>query len=68
MLDATTGGSLMALSDHQAQHIRGQAQRKSEILEFGMNDAILAQNKLLKQTVEKSPRNFQNFHNNSSNV
>lgn len=67
MLDATTGGSLisksveevisiikrMALNNYQVQHNRGSAQRKPWILELGINDAILAQNKLLTQTMEK---------------
>ncbi|XP_058734316.1 uncharacterized protein LOC131606046 [Vicia villosa] len=66
LIDATSGGSLlsksaeeavsiinrMALNDHQVQYNRG-TQKKSGILELDMNDAILAQNKLLTQTVEE---------------
>lgn len=67
LLDAIAGGSLlaksaeevvsiinrMALTDHQVQYNRGTAQKKPEMLELGTNDAILAQNKLLTQTVEE---------------
>ncbi|XP_058774726.1 uncharacterized protein LOC131648998 [Vicia villosa] len=67
LLDATADGSLlaksaeeavavidrMALTDHQVQHNRGAIQKKLRVLELGTNDAILAQNKLLTQTVEE---------------
>lgn len=75
-LDATTGGSLMSksvedaisiieqmtLNDLQVHYNIGVSQRKAGILEFGTNDAMLAQNKLLTQTVEeitKQPLKFQ---------
>ena len=43
----------MALNDHQVYYNRGTMQRKYGILELDMNDAILAQNKLLNQTFEE---------------
>ena len=43
----------MTLTDHQVQYNRGTAQKKPGMLELGMNNAILAQNKLLTQTVEE---------------
>ncbi|XP_058727136.1 uncharacterized protein LOC131598568 [Vicia villosa] len=87
LLDATAGGSLiaksaaeaiaiidrMALTDHQVQHNRGTVQKKAGILELGTNDAILAQNKLLTQTVEeltkqlsKLPQQLKEMHGSSS--
>ncbi|XP_058775111.1 uncharacterized protein LOC131649366 [Vicia villosa] len=87
LLDATAGGSLlaksaeeaaaiinkMALTDHQVQHNRGNVQKKAGILELGTNDAILAQNKLLTQTVEeltkqlsKLPQQLKEMHGSSS--
>jgi hypothetical protein len=68
LLDATAGGSLlslsaadataiiekMALSDHQAEYNRNSAQKKqSGMIELGTSDAMLAQNKLLTNTVEE---------------
>lgn len=67
MLDANACGSLMSknakdtititdrveLNDHQVQYNRGPSQKKAGILELGTSDAILAQNKLLTQTVEE---------------
>ncbi|KAK2397155.1 hypothetical protein QL285_058761 [Trifolium repens] len=67
LLDATAGGSLMsksvedaitiiermALSDHQGQYNRNPLQRKVGIIELDATDAMLAQNKLLTQTVEE---------------
>ncbi|XP_058742365.1 uncharacterized protein LOC131614837 [Vicia villosa] len=87
LLDATAGGSLiaksaaeaisiidrMALTDHQVQHNRGTVQKKPGVLELGTNDAILAQNKLLTQTVEeltkqlsKLPQQLKDMHGSSS--
>ena len=87
ILDATTGGSLieksakeataiinrMALTDHQSQYNRGNAQKKSRILALDTNDAILAQNKLLTQTVEeltkqlsKLPQQLKEMHGSTS--
>ncbi|PNX59847.1 hypothetical protein L195_g051626, partial [Trifolium pratense] len=65
LLDATAGGSLlslsaadataiiekMALSDRQGE--RNKTQRKPGILELDTSDAMLAQNKLLTNTVEE---------------
>ncbi|CAJ2671898.1 uncharacterized protein LOC123891769 [Trifolium pratense] len=65
LLDATAGGSLlslsaanataiiekMALSDRQGE--RSKIQRKPGILELDTSDAVLAQNKLLTNTVEE---------------
>ncbi|MCI33683.1 hypothetical protein A2U01_0054900, partial [Trifolium medium] len=65
LLDATAGGSLlslsaadataiiekMALSDRQGEH--NKTQRKPGILELDTSDAMLAQNKLLTNTVEE---------------
>jgi hypothetical protein len=68
LLDATAGGSLlslsaadgttiiekMALSDHQAEYNRNSAQKKQPgMIELGTSDAMLAQNKLLTNTVEE---------------
>ncbi|XP_058725956.1 uncharacterized protein LOC131597266 [Vicia villosa] len=87
LLDATAGGSLiaksaaeaisiidrMALTDHQVQHNRGTVQKKPGVLELGTNDAILAQNKLLTQTVEeltkqlsKLPQQLKDVHGSSN--
>ncbi|PNX65105.1 hypothetical protein L195_g062435, partial [Trifolium pratense] len=41
----------MALSDHQGE--RNKTQRKPGILELDTSDAVLAQNKLLTNTVEE---------------
>ncbi|CAJ2670031.1 unnamed protein product [Trifolium pratense] len=65
LLDATAGGSLlslsaadattiiekMSLSDRQSE--RSKTQRKPGILELDPSDAVLAQNKLLTNTVEE---------------
>lgn len=48
----------MSLSDHHIHYNRGSSQKKARILELGTNDATLAQNKLLTQTMENSPRNY----------
>lgn len=67
LLDVTIDGSLMSksaedvmpiidrmtLNDHQVNYNRGASQWKAGILELGMNDAILAHNMLLSQTVEE---------------
>ncbi|GAU48034.1 hypothetical protein TSUD_136020, partial [Trifolium subterraneum] len=67
LLDATAGGSLlslsaadataiiekMALSDRQGEYNRNPSQRKPGILELDSSDAVLAQNKLLTNTVEE---------------
>lgn len=42
----------MELSDHQCQYNRGHSQRKDGIIELEANNIILAQNKLITQTVE----------------
>lgn len=43
----------MTLNDHQVHYNRGASQQKAGILELWTNDVILAQNKLLTQTVEE---------------
>lgn len=43
----------MTINDHQVQHNRGLSQKKVGIIELGTNDAILAHNKLLTQTIEE---------------
>ncbi|WJX91525.1 hypothetical protein P8452_73291 [Trifolium repens] len=67
LLDATAGGSLlslsavdaitiiekMALSDHQGEYNRNPSQRKPGVLELDPTDAVLAQNKLLTNTVDQ---------------
>ncbi|MCH84438.1 reverse transcriptase, partial [Trifolium medium] len=67
LLDATAGGSLlslsvadataiiekMALSDRQGEYNRNPSQRKPGILELDTSDDVLAQNKLLTNTVEE---------------
>ncbi|GAU37821.1 hypothetical protein TSUD_276390 [Trifolium subterraneum] len=67
LLDATAGGSLlslsvadattiiekMALSDRQGEYNRNPSQRKPGILELDTSYAVLAQNKLLTNTVEE---------------
>ncbi|MCH88408.1 hypothetical protein A2U01_0009294 [Trifolium medium] len=67
LLDATAGGSLlslsaadattiiekMALSDRQSERNRNPAQKKPGILKLDTSDAVLAQNKLLTNTVEE---------------
>ncbi|CAJ2661681.1 uncharacterized protein LOC123886209 [Trifolium pratense] len=67
LLDATAGGSLlslsaadataiiekMALSDHQGEYSRNPSQRKPGVIELGTGDAVLAQNKLISQSLEE---------------
>jgi hypothetical protein len=67
LMDATTGGSLlslsaadataiiekMALSDHQGDYNRNPSQRKPGVIELGTGDAVLAQNKLISQSLEE---------------
>ncbi|GAU48951.1 hypothetical protein TSUD_285400 [Trifolium subterraneum] len=67
LLDATAGGSLlslsaadataiiekMALSDRQGEYNRNPAHKKAGILELDASDAVLAQNKLLTNTVDQ---------------
>ncbi|GAU33300.1 hypothetical protein TSUD_279780 [Trifolium subterraneum] len=67
LLDATAGGSLlslsavdataiiekMALSDRQGDYNRNPSQRKPGVLELDTSDAVLAQNKLLTNTVDQ---------------
>jgi hypothetical protein len=67
LLDATAGGSLlslsaadataiiekMALSDHQGEYSRNPSQRKPGVIELGVPDAMLAQNKLISQSLEE---------------
>ncbi|GAU46944.1 hypothetical protein TSUD_180480 [Trifolium subterraneum] len=67
LLDATAGGSLlslsaedattiiekMALSDGHGDYNRNPSQRKPGILELDSSDAVLAQNKLLTNTVDQ---------------
>jgi hypothetical protein len=67
LLDATAGGSLlslsaadataiiekMALSDRQGEYNRNLSQRKPGVLELDASDAVLAQNKLLTNTVDQ---------------
>lgn len=43
----------MTLNNHQVQYNRRSSQRKAGIIVLGTNDAILAQNKLLTQTMEE---------------
>jgi hypothetical protein len=66
-LDVAAGGSLMsksvedaltiiermALSDHQGQYSSGSSQRKAGIIQLSATNAMLAQNKLLAQSVEE---------------
>jgi hypothetical protein len=67
LLDATAGGSLlslsaadataiierMALSDRQGEYNMNLSQRKAGVLELDASDAVLAQNKLLTNTVDQ---------------
>ncbi|GAU13378.1 hypothetical protein TSUD_175310 [Trifolium subterraneum] len=67
LLDATAGGSLlslsaadattiiekMALNDRQSERNRLTAQKKPDILELDTSDVMLAQNKLLTNTIEE---------------
>src|SRR6266487_5701190 len=67
LLDATAGGSLlslsaadataiiekMALSDRQGDYNRNPVHKKAGILELDASDAVLAQNKLLTNTVDQ---------------
>lgn len=67
LLDAISSGSLMSksaedeiniidrmtLNGHQVQHNIGHSLKKVGIIEWRINYAILAQNKLLTQTVEE---------------
>ncbi|KAK2363961.1 hypothetical protein QL285_088886 [Trifolium repens] len=67
LLDATAGGSLlslsaedataiiekMALSDGHGDYNRNPSQRKPGVLELDTSDAVLAQNKLLTNTVDQ---------------
>ncbi|MCI88368.1 hypothetical protein A2U01_0109655, partial [Trifolium medium] len=43
----------MALSDRQGERSKSHSQRKPGILELDTSDAMLAQNKLLTNTVEE---------------
>lgn len=54
--DAIASTERMTLNDHQGQHNSNWAQRKSGIMEFNTNDATLAQNKLLTQTLDELPK------------
>ncbi|MCI76027.1 hypothetical protein A2U01_0097296, partial [Trifolium medium] len=51
--DATAIIEKMALIDRQSERNRNPSQRKPEILELDTSDAVLAQNKLLTNTVEE---------------
>ncbi|GAU10098.1 hypothetical protein TSUD_423810, partial [Trifolium subterraneum] len=51
--DATAIIEKMALSDRQGEYNRNPSQRKPGILELDSSDAVLAQNKLLTNTVEE---------------
>jgi hypothetical protein len=89
LLDATASGSLlslsaadataiiekMALSDHQGDYNRNPSQRKPGVIELGTGDAVLAQNKLISQSLEeitkqlsKLPQQLKEIHDKPKQV